>query len=63
MTLDEARQHIGAGVTYEPYPGARREDGDIVAVTTHYVMVRYRGDRGAKATSPAQLTLLMGEQR
>ena len=31
MTLDEARDHIGAGVVYDPGHGAR-EDGEIVRV-------------------------------
>jgi len=57
MTLEEARQNIGAGVVYCP-DGAAREDGTIVAVSSAYVFVQYVGDRGSKATAPEHLTLL-----
>ena len=63
MTLDEARQNIGAGVVYEPSSGGYREDGDIVSVNDRFVFVRYVGDRSAKATSPENLTLLSGAAR
>jgi len=58
MTLEEAREHIGAGVIYQPHPEVRPEDGEIVSVNEHYVFVRYTGDRGAKATDPRNLQLL-----
>jgi hypothetical protein len=54
MTLDEARERIGAGVVYRPH-GGPAEDGDIVSVGDQYVMVRYVGDRQAKATRPEDL--------
>lgn len=60
MTLDEARDHIGAGVIYEPYPGAPKEDGAITSVNDTFVFVRYVGDRASKATAPELLTLLRG---
>lgn len=58
MTLDEARANIGAGVVYQPYPEAAREDGAIIRVTDRYVFVHYRGDAGPKATAAECLTLL-----
>jgi hypothetical protein len=57
VTLDEARQNIGAGVVYKPYPGIA-EDGDITGVNETYVLVLYVGDRRPKATRPEDLTLL-----
>jgi hypothetical protein len=57
MTLDEARDHIGDGVTYYP-AGQPIEDGVIVGVSSTMVFVRYRGDQTAKATRPEDLTLL-----
>lgn len=57
MTLDEARQHIGAGVVYDPGYGPK-EDGVISSVGEQYVFVRYKGDFFGKATEPARLTLL-----
>ena len=59
MTLTEATAHVGAGVVYIPENGAR-EDGVITSVTSRWVFVRYRGDAGAKATNPGDLTLLAG---
>jgi len=58
ITLEEARANIGVGVVYQPHPGAQAEDGDIVAVNSTFVMVRYVGDRTAKATRPEDLTFL-----
>jgi hypothetical protein len=58
MTLDEAEQHIGAGVVYRPFEG-RAEDVVITSVNEHYVFVRYAGDQSSKATNPADLELLM----
>lgn len=58
MTLDQARALLGAGVVYRPFPGGLPEDGVITSVTDRWVFVRYRGDVGAKATDPAQLTPL-----
>ena len=57
MTLDEARDHIGAGVVYLDGAG-QRHDGEIVRVNEHYVFVLYGGDRTPKATPPGCLTLL-----
>jgi hypothetical protein len=57
MTLDEARQHIGAGVVHDPGHGPK-EDGVISSVGERYVFVRYKGDFFGKATDPARLTLL-----
>lgn len=57
MTLDEAREHIGAGVVYHPGHGAP-EDGEIVRVSDLYVFVLFVGDRTSKATPPGALTLL-----
>jgi hypothetical protein len=41
MTLDEARQNIGAGVVYDPGYGSK-EDGVISSVGEQYVFVRYK---------------------
>lgn len=56
MTLDEARENIGAGVVYDPGHGTR-EDGVIVRVSQQYVFVRY-GHSSIKATPAEKLTLL-----
>ena len=61
MTLDEARDHIGAGVVYNPGHGAR-EDGEIVRVSDLYVFVLFVGDRTPKATPPGAPTLLAPHQ-
>lgn len=58
MTLVEARTRVGAEVRYHPYPGARSEVGEIVAVNDSLVFVLYLGDRTAKATRPEDLTLV-----
>jgi hypothetical protein len=57
VTLDEAREHIGNGVVYDPGYGLK-EDGVITSVKDPYVFVRYRGDQHSKATIPADLTPL-----
>lgn len=56
MTLDEARDHIGHGVVYRSGEDLA-EDGVITGVGA-LVFVRYKGDQHAKATCPADLTLL-----
>ena len=58
MTLDEAREHIGSGVVYRPYPDAPAEDGEITRVTDTMVFVHYVGDRAPKATRAEDLVLL-----
>jgi hypothetical protein len=57
MTLDEARDHIGDGVAYQPF-GGKAEDGVITGVSDCFVFVRYRGDQISKATAAEMLTLL-----
>lgn len=57
MTLDEERDNVGAAVVYQPYPGARAEDGDIVSVGTGLVFVLYVGDRTPKGTRAEDLVL------
>jgi hypothetical protein len=59
MTIAQAREHVGDGVVYEPYPGAPREDGHITSVNDTYVFVRYVGDRASKATPPERLALAL----
>lgn len=63
MTLDEARQHIGDGVVYDPYAPEldEPEEGVITSVNDHYVFVRYGADKGSKATAADRLTLLAEE--
>ena len=51
MTLDEAREHIGA------YVGAKVEDGQIVRVGTSLVFVLYVGDRTPKGTRAEDLRM------
>lgn len=57
MTLDEARTRIGYRVTYQA-DGSEPENGEITGVSSTTVFVRYTGDHAAKATSPADLTLV-----
>lgn len=61
MTLDEARENVGAGVVYRPAHGAA-EDGAIVGVNEQYVFVQYVGDRAPKATRSEDLQLLGGRR-
>lgn len=68
MTLNEAREHIGDGVVYQPdYPGAKAEDGVITGAGTlgegGFVFVRYAGDLTSKATRPEDLILLAPERK
>lgn len=58
MTIQEARERIGDGVTYQPHPDARAEDGEITSVNDSYVFVRFVGDRGSKACRPGDLEFL-----
>lgn len=58
MTLQEARDNIGALVMYEPYPFcpiSLREFGYITSVNDTYVFVRYGNDTHSKATRPENL--------
>jgi hypothetical protein len=57
MTLDEARQHVRSRVSYR-VAGQLAEDGHIESVGSRVVFVLYDGDRFAKATDPADLTLV-----
>jgi hypothetical protein len=57
MTLDEAREHIGHGVLYQPSGGFAAEQGVITSVNNRWVFVRY-GIDGSRATDPALLSLL-----
>jgi hypothetical protein len=54
-SLAEAAENIGRGVVYVPEHGAR-EDGKIVRVNDHYVMVSYKGK--VKATRVEDLVWL-----
>ena len=57
MTLDEARNHVGDGVTYcAGLPWA--EDGVITGTGAEVVYVAYGGRVQSQATLPADLTLL-----
>lgn len=58
MTLEAAAAAIGHTVTYTPLDDPHRaETGEIVAVSSRYVFVRYGGDRHSKATTPDRLEL------
>lgn len=57
MTLEEAADHIGQTVTYQPNGHDHAETGYITAVTSRYVFVRYGADQHSKATAPANLHL------
>lgn len=56
MTLDEARENIGASVVYIGAHDAR-EYGVISSVRQHFVFVRYGTDDYGKATYPEDLEL------
>lgn len=57
MTIDEAREHIGATVLYHPQ-GTSPEEG-VIRHVTRFVFVAYSGDvNGARATSPEDITLI-----
>lgn len=58
MTLDEAREHIGHWVVYQPHPAAEREDGTITEVRGAHVFVLYDADRAPKATRAEDIELL-----
>lgn len=45
---------IGRAVVYKDHRG-KREDGVISSWNASYIFVRYRGELGAKATSPGDL--------
>lgn len=60
VTLVEARERIGTGVVYRPYPGAPGEDGEIVRVNDAYVFVLFVGDRSPKAVRADDLVFLTG---
>lgn len=53
--------HEGQGVVYRHHPDAPPEDGVVTSVNERYVFVRYRGDNGSKATSPADLRPLLDD--
>jgi hypothetical protein len=57
MTLDEARGYVGRAVVYQT-AGNEPEYGVIAGVGEAHVFVRYGRDELAKATDPADLTLL-----
>jgi len=57
MTLEEARNHEGAGVVYSPGHRLAKEDGTIVRCSKAYVFVRY-ANGSIKATRPEDLELL-----
>jgi hypothetical protein len=60
MTLEKARQSIGMGVVYIPFPGCSKEQyeyGVITSVNDRFVFVRYGRDIISKATRPDDLKL------
>lgn len=64
MTLDEARENVGAGVVYTPGHGPK-EDGVITGVSSTSVFVRYAKQHpsaNGQATSPGDLELLGGHR-
>lgn len=61
MTLDEAREHIGANVVYRPDGRPAPETGVITSVGELLVFVRYVGDRHSKGTYAGDLDLLRCE--
>lgn len=64
MTLEEAADHIGESVTYQPHDYEHApngtETGVITAVTSRYVFVRYGDDQHSKATAAHQLRVAGG---
>lgn len=57
MTIDEARQHVGADVIYNDGYSIP-EHGSIVRVSEQWVHVRYGHQLTTKATAAGQLTLI-----
>lgn len=57
MSIEQAKKNIGEKVTYQAYAFAPEEIGTITEVRGPWIFVNY-GDLNAKATSPAQLTLM-----
>ena len=57
MTLDEAREHIGSRVVYQPGGGQPCEEGVITSVSDFYIFVRYGAGSGPKATRPDWLAV------
>lgn len=58
MTIDEAREHVGARVEYRDYMDQAVEHGVIGRTGERYAFVLYDGDAAMKATDPGRLTLL-----
>jgi hypothetical protein len=59
MTLDEAREHIGDAVVYDPGYSGAKQDGTITGVNNSGVFVRYgHNDSSIQLTPPGTLTLL-----
>lgn len=54
--------HVGQGVVYHAYPGAKPEDGTITSMNAEYVFVRYAGDDHSKATRRVNLQPLLRQQ-
>lgn len=55
MKLEDVE--VGQWVIYRPGGNQPPEDGEVVEVRERFVMVRYAGDRGAKATRAEDLEL------
>lgn len=60
MTLDEARQNIGADVVFRGGASTEDENGVITSVNDTYVFVRYSDGWSSQATRPEDLTLVGG---
>lgn len=58
MTLEEARQHIGAAVMFRGGASSEDEPGIITGVNNRYIFVRYGRDEYGKATRPENLELV-----
>lgn len=59
MTLDEARAHIGHGVTYKPFADVVPERGVITGVDgSGWILVRCDGEPGSQPLEPWCLTLI-----
>lgn len=56
MTLEQARENIGAQVVYTSRHGAR-DWGQISSVGQTYIFVKYQGSAQAQATPPELLSL------
>ena len=60
MTLEQAKNNVGAWVIYKPFDVCsddQKEIGVITSVNDRYVFVRYGNKLHSEATNPEDLTI------